>query len=334
MSQKRTVSPTHEEEAIFNQLFSFDLRRIVLFFSLGTMVLTVLSLFAAHHWAFDLFTHFRFQYAVFLLVATFVPIPFKKLWIPYIFATLSLALFNLYPVLPYYIQPEFFEASAEGHELKVVSYNIKTENTNYEEVTQVLQESGADILFIMETNDRWLSEFSKLQELYPYKLSRGRDDNFGLALYSKLPFHRSGFEMFGVVPSITASIDFHGFIVHLYGTHPVPPVNRFASRERDQQLANLAKSIQGKTGNVILLGDLNATPYCSAFKTFTKDSGLRDSALGFGISPTWQRNLIFCSIPIDHILVSKGISVVERSVGKSYGSDHSLVRATLSIPAN
>ena len=70
------------------------------------------------------------------------------------------------------------------------------------------------------------------------------------------------------------------------------------------------------------MGDLNTTSWSPFFSDLIEESGLRDSRKGFGIQTTWPDGLFLLRIPIDHCLVSKDISVLDRRVGPSIGSDH------------
>ncbi len=49
---------------------------------------------------------------------------------------------------------------------------------------------------------------------------------------------------------------------------------------------------------------------------------LIDSRIGFGSKMTWPAMLPLMGITIDHILVSKDITVLKHEVGPNIGSDH------------
>ena len=94
------------------------------------------------------------------------------------------------------------------------------------------------------------------------------------------------------------------------------------ARMRDQQLAIIADALRRLDEPVLLLGDLNVSPWSYHFKRLLRQSGLRDGTLGKGFQPTWPTSLLPLLIPIDHCLYSLGIHVVYRIVGKDVGSDH------------
>ena len=76
---------------------------------------------------------------------------------------------------------------------------------------------------------------------------------------------------------------------------------------------------------MVLLGDLNCTPFFPWFGRLLREGGLKDSGEGFGLPATWRSNGI--GLPIDHLLVSPSWQVLERRVHPDrMGSDHHPVR--------
>jgi endonuclease/exonuclease/phosphatase (EEP) superfamily protein YafD len=79
----------------------------------------------------------------------------------------------------------------------------------------------------------------------------------------------------------------------------------------------------------ILIGDLNCGPWSPAFSNLLS-GGLHDSEQGFGPQPSWPARTgrvvenipIPPLIPIDHVLVSDDICVVQRQTGPPMQSDH------------
>jgi endonuclease/exonuclease/phosphatase (EEP) superfamily protein YafD len=87
----------------------------------------------------------------------------------------------------------------------------------------------------------------------------------------------------------------------------------------------------------VLMGDFNTTPFSPTFRFIVKQTGLRDSAQGFGYVPTWGPRLPrepwlpWIGLPIDHVLVSTNVDVLTREVGPPLGSDHRWVTVKLVI---
>jgi endonuclease/exonuclease/phosphatase (EEP) superfamily protein YafD len=73
------------------------------------------------------------------------------------------------------------------------------------------------------------------------------------------------------------------------------------------------------------VGDLNVTPWNHRFRRLMQRSGLMDSSRGRGFQPTWPQDHPLLRIPIDHVLHSPDILVVNRRIGREVNSDHSPV---------
>ena len=91
---------------------------------------------------------------------------------------------------------------------------------------------------------------------------------------------------------------------------------------RDGQLAELATLVGHQRHPVMLLGDLNASPWSYPFRRLLRDTGLLNSMRGWGVQPTWPAPLGPLGIPIDHVLHSEEIRITRRSTGPWIGSDH------------
>ncbi len=70
------------------------------------------------------------------------------------------------------------------------------------------------------------------------------------------------------------------------------------------------------------LGDLNNTPWGSAFRKMVEGTGLRDSGLGMGLQRSWPVGFWPLALPIDHFLVSERVRVLDRWMGPDVGFDH------------
>jgi endonuclease/exonuclease/phosphatase (EEP) superfamily protein YafD len=88
---------------------------------------------------------------------------------------------------------------------------------------------------------------------------------------------------------------------------------------------------------MIILGDLNASPWSHPFGRLLREGGLVDSTRGFGVQPTWRTHFGPVSgmltwpvqIPIDHCLHSPGFVAVAREIGPACGSNHFPLFVTL-----
>jgi endonuclease/exonuclease/phosphatase (EEP) superfamily protein YafD len=108
------------------------------------------------------------------------------------------------------------------------------------------------------------------------------------------------------------------------GAHPVPPVGGREALLRDEYLRQLGEAAarEGRQADVILLGDLNTTPWSGGFRELLATGGFLDSGRRRGFQSTWMRRHPLFSLPLDHILHSPGLETIDRGIGPELGSDH------------
>jgi endonuclease/exonuclease/phosphatase (EEP) superfamily protein YafD len=93
---------------------------------------------------------------------------------------------------------------------------------------------------------------------------------------------------------------------------------------RERQLAFVAR-LAGTAGDdrVVVVGDLNVTPFSPAFAALLGEGRLRDSLVGQGLQSSWLSRWLPFGLTLDHVLVGRGIEVLSRARGQQFGSDHS-----------
>lgn len=289
-------------------------------------VATAAGFMARWWWPFELACHFRVQYGLLLAVATLLWLLGRR-WKQVLIATVFAAA-NLAVVYPLYVRPT--ADLAAGETFRVVSLNVMMDNRQYQNVLQMVRETEPDFLALLEVDSRWTDALAELKTVYPFSHELPQVSNFGLSLYSRHKIESVEVEHLGDfnVPVIVAHCDVRGQPLTIIVTHTFPPVGEARAHQRNVQLTDLAKVVaaqQGanaQRGPVILVGDLNVTSFSPYFHDLLRDSGLRDSQLGFGVQPTWSTDMPLLRIPIDHCLTSSQIDIHNRRVGPHVGSDH------------
>ena len=214
-----------------------------------------------------------------------------------------------------------------------VSINVNTANRQVALVKQLLRDYEPDVVLLMEVNAAWITALEEIRPQYPYQKAVPRDDNFGIALYSKLPFTACDTVEWGQagVPSLVGTVEVAGQRLTIVGTHPLPPINQQYAAFRNGQLEAVAEYLATVSGPKILLGDLNTSPWSYYFGRLLKMTKLVDSSRGRGIAPTWPTNAAWLRIPIDFCLVSEEITILDKQVGADIGSDHFPLIVDLSL---
>jgi len=288
----------------------------------------LLGLLGGFWWIFDLLAHFRLQYLVVLMVTGLYFLIVRK-WIRAFICLAAMGILAI-PLTPYF-RP-IASGTPPAGSLKIVSFNVLKSNGNHSGIRDFLLQEDADLIVVMEVDRFWLRDLA-LTKRYPYAKIWPRDDNFGLAVFSKIPLE--SLDTLKLVPGQMPTIDFTLRVnekpIHFLATHPRPPVSAVIAQNRNTQLAEIARiTSSGQPEPQVVLGDLNLTPFSVYFARLLKDGGLQDSALGFGLPPTWRAGTPL-AIPIDHCLISPGLTVLERRIGPRLGSDHSPLIVRLGI---
>lgn len=287
-------------------------------------VLSVASLFAylgRFWWFLDLFSHFRVQYFLGLSAVALLLSFRRRYQAPVLFGLLAVA--NLCTIAPLYFGAEPKPAKV-SRTYRGLLMNVNTESGVQANAARVIRELAPDFVALEEVNDQWLSALSPTLREFPYSRAMPREDNFGIALYSKYPLLQGKILQVGEadIPSVTAELALPDGRVMVIATHPLPPGGPENSRLRNDQLAQLPNVVRQSSLPVLLLGDLNATPWCFHFKKLLRQSNLRNGSQGRGVLGTWPTFLPLVLIPIDHCLHSAGLHVTRIGTGPKTGSDH------------
>lgn len=286
-----------------------------------TLAATFVGFLGPWWWCFDLFSHFVLQYAAVLLVAGGVLFAVRRKRFSAI--ALAGAMFNLAMIAPFYLSPAT-TPDRDATVVRALFLNVETRNKHADGVIELIQLLRPDILVLQEVDNRWLDRLKPVADEYPFSLTCPRSDNFGIALFTRLPVASSDIVDIGKaeVPSIVAEIEVDGRRFTLIATHPLPPGSAGNTRERNAHLADLAQWTTRAGGPVLVLGDLNVTPWNAQFRKLCRDGGLLNSMKGWGLQPTWPTFFVPAMIPLDHCLHSPAIVIHDRRTGPKVGSDH------------
>lgn len=299
----------------------------------AALAVTLAAACGRWHWLPDLANHFRWYYLAWALAWLPLAAVCRSGRLAWLCLGTVIAL-NGWAMVPYWLPAPAVAAPPGSAPLSLVSLNVLTSNRDTAAVVGYLRSRGPDIAVLLEVDDAWARALRELDDLFPHRLVHPRTDNFGIALLSRHPLEDADIVEFAGVdlPSIVARVIRNADGLTVIATHPVPPLGTVNARDRDAALRALADHVARIRGPCIVAGDLNATPWCAAFRDLVARSGLRDTALGRGVQPTWNARSWAPRIPIDHVLAPAGTLVLRRDVGPDVGSDHFPVEAELVLP--
>ncbi|MCB9881454.1 MAG: endonuclease/exonuclease/phosphatase family protein [Planctomycetes bacterium] len=298
---------------------------VVLLAGIGTL----LGFFGELAWWLELAAHFRPHMLVVLLAASIAPVLRKRYRLA--LSAWALALVNLVPLWPHVFAP-VEDVAHVGKTWTACLANVNTMRGDPEAVERHLRALDADLVVLEEVGSRWANTLRRLEDLYPHREFVLRDDNFGIALLSRHPFESVTVESLGEarLPSIFARLVLDGRTIAILGTHPLPPMNALYTRLHNEQLDRVREFASRVDEPLLVLGDLNTTPWAPSFGRILEGSGLRNAGRGRWL-PTWPSPLGFAGLPLDHCLIREGIVVTQLETGEPVGSDHRPLHVTFGV---
>ena len=297
--------------------------------ALLTIGLTVLTAVDTRQHYVELFSQFRLQY---LVVAALLLIVFAVRRRPIYSLLLVVALtINAGYVLPWYGKSQ---AATGDTQLRFLYANVLSSNDDHERLLDLIDNERPDIIFLQEVSAHWLKALQALAVDYPFSYAAAREDNFGIAMWSRWPLATAthvdspplGY------PTIIATMRIGDADLTLISTHPMIPVGRDNFAARNTQLQSVAELTARAVGHVMLLGDLNASIWDRHYRRFEAATGLRNARRGFGVLATWPTFMPPAMIPIDHVLVSGGVGIADIRTGPGIGSDHLPMIVAITLP--
>lgn len=261
---------------------------------------------------------------------------------------LALLLAPLYLVLlvinfaQFYLPAKAADGEARGFTIALL--NLRYDNPQTEDIFQALIEADYDLLVIQEVSDRQVDALQILRRRYPHAIGSMSLDSHstGHVLLSKWPLQNRRIHNLGYADGRIIDAEFtpadSDRPVRVLALHPAAPRTGELWQLRNATLEFIAGEAAGSAlPRQLVIGDLNVTPWSSAFRRLKRDGGLQDSGEGRGYLPTWSLLngvpllRFFASAYIDHCLVGQGLRVTEKQSRILPGSDHRLILTRLEL---
>ena len=295
----------------------------------GIVFATAVASVARWHWIADLTTHFRVQYLLVSLMAGVV----LTLCRSYRWAAVAAlaCLWNVQVIRPYLTGVvtapglnSSIQQSGGVQSIRILFSNVFVGNPDPTRLLRLIESSDPDVIVLMEVTSQWLQTLSRLNDQYPHSAKDPRSDSFGIAAWSRTEVEtfRTRLNNPASVPEIETRLIVGQQSVALLGIHTLPPVSSSYSSTRNMHLQELAERCASFDDPVIIVGDLNITPWSPLFSDLLESAGLHDSRSGRGILPSWPVGRLPLRIPIDHCLTTTGLRVEAMRIGPDIGSDH------------
>lgn len=208
--------------------------------------------------------------------------------------------------------------------IRVASINVYYRNHQYQRVIDFIARERPDAVVLLEINRAWEEALSGVDAEYAHRYTARGKKGKGITLLSRWPFVAAGMlpGYSDVQSALAATLQIHGQSVQVLGVHTTWPMGRRRSGLRNTQLQFLGEFARTQTGPLIILGDLNISPFSPHFQALLAAGHLRSAAHGYGWQPTWPTFMPPAGIQIDHAVSNAGIAITGFRRGASVGSDH------------
>ena len=255
-------------------------------------------------------------------------------------AALPLVLFTLTPAWWGYL-PRRTPGPATAPTLRVMTCNLLMVNKDAAPILAEIDAARPDVLLLQEYTDEWHAAALKagLAQRFPYSSFVTRDDSFGVALYSRLPFVGDVDNRLplgrALVEQTRAVVRFGGRDVAVYNVHLLPPRRLDYTIDSRLQFADLLDTLAAEKLPYVVGGDLNLTGDTPQHHDLRRLGAIdAHDAAGRGRGSTWPVNTFFRYLPglrLDHVYVGNGLAAVRCETGVGRGSDHRPVIADVAF---
>jgi endonuclease/exonuclease/phosphatase (EEP) superfamily protein YafD len=289
---------------------------------------SILGFFGSMSWLLDLTANFRVQQAVVLLALGVVALVGRPFWAS---AVLVVGVVDLVLVAPYLVGEG--RGIGVGDRIEVMTFNVGISNPNRLAVAEYIAAEDPDVVFIFESSFEWEDAIraSDLPLQIVSIVPRGRIA--GVTVLAKPELRPGAMEVSLGGEAAAVAVDLGSGRVDVLGVHPPSPTTAERSARRDAMLVAAAEWVRERSGEVIVVGDFNATPWSHAFRSLRRHGGLVDTMRGAGLQPSWPDGWGVLALPIDHVLHTAGLGSSDRRTGPAFGSAHRPVIVSIGFAA-
>jgi len=243
---------------------------------------------------------------------------------------IAAALIAGYSAWPHYVSRDLtkgaFSPEPGEQVVRVAHFNTFAANLDNDAVAAEILRLDADVMTLIEFEAERIPVLAKIAQRYPYTYACQDVPHCNLAIVSKVPLETtSGKGVWVGPPLIKATLGGALKGLTVYGVHTI----RFPhSRAQLKQYQNLVHELAGESGNLLVMGDFNATPFSRLPSLVEQGTGLRRVTN----LPSWSANFGLPQLAIDHIFIGSSLRVLAKEqIGNAAGSDHYPIVMTLAF---
>ncbi|ARU15588.1 hypothetical protein A9D14_04580 [Croceicoccus marinus] len=221
---------------------------------------------------------------------------------------------------------------ADGQCFTALAANVKVKNTQYAMLADQLRRYDPDVLFLMETDAKWIEELEPVISRYSHVQRHPQPEAFGLVFATRLPVLKSNVieNTHRDTPTLYATLQPEGSQpVEFIGLHPKPPLPGWDTEERDENIVNAGVQTPDRLPDAFVMGDFNDVPWSSTTEKFRETGDWRDPRIGRGTYPTFPSDYKIVGWPLDQLMLTGDLDLVSFEVLPDNGSDHRAMLAHL-----
>jgi endonuclease/exonuclease/phosphatase (EEP) superfamily protein YafD len=300
--------------------------RLLATVSVALLAATLAATVDRWHWTIALTAHFPAQYLALslLLGVAWLFVRPRRGWVV-LCLVLTMAL-NAVALAPLFASRL---TAVAGPGLRILSFNTWPLNDAVQEIWDYVEELQPDIAVLFETSEALLASQQTLSDGYRVQtvgefivlIAHGVEGSIDMR---KRINHTVGMD-----------VRHEGRRLQLIVAHPYPPIGPLVDGV-DSTFEGLERSCREAEAPVVILGDLNCTPWSFRFRRLLERGRLIDSGIGRGLAPSfpaWPPLLgLPFGIPIDHCLLGAGLVCTRRELGPALGSNHRALVVELAWP--
>jgi endonuclease/exonuclease/phosphatase (EEP) superfamily protein YafD len=269
-------------------------------------------------WIFEPASFFRLQYAGVLAIAAIAALALQRLRLAGLAAVM--AGINIAAIAPWH-GADNPVAPPGSPVVRVVAFNVDGANHRYAELAPLIERLKPDILGLTELTPAWSRAAATASPLLRPRRLVAEQDVYGMGILSRIAPIAVSIERFPASGPVTlvARFEVSGqtltfALVHVHTS--------FAGSVHERELHALAAARPHLGRRLVVCGDFNTVPWSAQLGEFGESTGLRDAFAGSWPVYSWPAWSPLLRVPLDHCLVSDGISVTSHGFGPSSGSDH------------
>lgn len=282
----------------------------------------LLPLGARWLWTLELTSHFRVQYlaataAMLLLVAL------RRRWAACaaLLAAGAVSAVAVWPYVPALNAPTSV-AQAAPATLKLLTVNVSYRPFSPRMLLELVRQADPDLLIVQELTPHAEQVLADFDTLFAHHHKFPAAGPRGIGVWSRYELESSATFALGRLPAIEARVRAPQGVFTVIGAHLNSPVSPRRVAARNAELRELAVRSAAMEGPLVVAGDFNITPYSPFFADWLASSGLTDTRRGRTLSISWPTWLPLIGIPIDHVAVNSGFSIVSHRQLANFDSDH------------